>query len=179
MAFTYDITTDRGRIRRLVGDTILDTGALPDGVNFSDAEIDEFFSMEGNHIQRAAALALESLASAWAAEAGRYRSGPEDEQSLQAVAFGDRAAMLRNVYGWNTADDSTAAPPYPANMTDWQLSTSFNGWEIITNTSDLIQDEDVLTVANGEIYVVKRHKPWPSRSGKDGFVHMLLMERGA
>lgn len=109
MAFTYEITTNRGRIRRLVGDAIEDMGALPDGVNFQDAEIDEFFSMEGNHIQRAAALALESLESAWAAEAGRYRSGPEDEQSLQAAAFGNRAARLRAVYGWNTADDSAAA----------------------------------------------------------------------
>jgi hypothetical protein len=56
LAFTYDITTDRGKTR----------GIIPDRVAadyfFEDDEIDAFLTMEGS-IKCAAALALETLAS--------------------------------------------------------------------------------------------------------------------
>ena len=109
MAFTYDITTTSGRIRRLIGDTVEDNGALPDGANFTDAEIAFFYENEGNHVQRGAAAGLEALAAAWAAHEGSYRMGPEDEESSSSAAFAARAEMLRKVYGYNKADDSAAA----------------------------------------------------------------------
>lgn len=109
MAFTYDITTSTGRIRRLIGDTVANNGALPDGANFDDDEISFFYESEGSHIQRGAAAGLEALAAAWATYEGRYRMGPEDEESTSSSAFAARAEMLRKVYGYNKADDSAAA----------------------------------------------------------------------
>jgi hypothetical protein len=57
MAFTYDISTDRGKVR----------GIIPDRVAadyfFEDDEIDAFLSMEGSSIKKAAALGLETMAS--------------------------------------------------------------------------------------------------------------------
>ena len=109
MAFSYDISTTNGRIRRLVGDTIENEGALPGGRNFTDAEITAFYELEGSHIQRGAAAALEALAAAWAAHEGRYREGPVDEESLSSTAFAARAEQLRRVYGYYTAGDDAAA----------------------------------------------------------------------
>lgn len=57
MAFTYDTSTTTGKIRLLIFDT--------DSTNyvFEDAEIDVFYDVEGSSIKRAAALALETMAS--------------------------------------------------------------------------------------------------------------------
>lgn len=57
MSFTYDPSTDAGKVRMLCTDR--------DSANqiFSDTEIDAFLSMEGSSVRRAAALALETIAS--------------------------------------------------------------------------------------------------------------------
>lgn len=57
MAFTYDTTTDTGKIRLLIFDT--------DSTNyvFEDAELAVFYDIEGDSLKRAAALALETMAS--------------------------------------------------------------------------------------------------------------------
>lgn len=109
MAFTYDLDTTTGRIRRLIGDTEKDAGPLPDSANFSDAEVNFFYELEGSHVQRGAAAGLEALAAAWAAHEGRYREGPVDEESLSSTAFARQAAQLRNVYGYNKAGNDAAA----------------------------------------------------------------------
>lgn len=61
MAFTYDPTTDRGKVRLLIQDTDETYGFYP------DADIDAFLTMgedcEGDTVFHAAALALESWAS--------------------------------------------------------------------------------------------------------------------
>lgn len=56
MAFTYDLTTDVGLARLLIPDT--------DWANavFSDEEITAFVALEAGSVRRAAALALESIA---------------------------------------------------------------------------------------------------------------------
>lgn len=56
MAFTYDITTLRGQVRRLINDVY---SADP---IFDDAEIDFFLAAEINSLKRAAALAYETIA---------------------------------------------------------------------------------------------------------------------
>lgn len=56
MAFTYDVSTARGKVRMLIPDS--STASYV----FDDAEIDAFLSMEGD-VRRATALALETLAS--------------------------------------------------------------------------------------------------------------------
>lgn len=57
MAFTYDTTTDRGRVRMLITDR---NEASP---IFQDDEIDAFLALEDDSVRRAAALALETIAS--------------------------------------------------------------------------------------------------------------------
>ena len=56
MSWTYDTTTDRGKVRLLATDV--------DSSNqiFSDAEIDTFLTLEDSNIKRSAALALETIA---------------------------------------------------------------------------------------------------------------------
>ena len=56
MAFTYDITTDRGKVRALCTDT--------DSTNytFNDAEIDAFIALQPANLFVAAALAAETWA---------------------------------------------------------------------------------------------------------------------
>lgn len=57
MAFTYVVSTDRGRCRLLIMDVTAATYV------FEDDEIDTFLVMEGSSVKRAAALALETIAS--------------------------------------------------------------------------------------------------------------------
>lgn len=56
MAFTYDVSTDRGKVRMLTPDSSATNYV------FEDAEVDAFLSLEGD-VRRAAALALETIAS--------------------------------------------------------------------------------------------------------------------
>lgn len=71
MAFTYDTTTSRGRVRLKIGDT--DTSDSTKQI-FDDDEIDAFLAMENNEVLGAAAAACESLASATARSAVMYRA---------------------------------------------------------------------------------------------------------
>lgn len=56
MAFTYDPTTDRGRVRLLATDRDEATAI------FADDEIDAFLAMESSSVRLAAAVALETIA---------------------------------------------------------------------------------------------------------------------
>jgi len=55
--FTYDPTTDRGRVRMLITDRNAATEI------FNDGEIDAYLLMMGSNVLRAAALALMTIAS--------------------------------------------------------------------------------------------------------------------
>jgi hypothetical protein len=57
MTFTFDLTTEAGKVRLLIPDKV-DEGHL-----FEDDEIDAFLELEGNNRKRATALALETAAS--------------------------------------------------------------------------------------------------------------------
>jgi len=57
MAFTYDLSTDRGKVRLLCTDSVAAYEI------FSDDEIDSFLTLESSGIKKAAALALETIAS--------------------------------------------------------------------------------------------------------------------
>ena len=57
MAFNYDLSTARGKVRLLVPDRV-STDYL-----FQDDEIDAFLSVEDSSVKRGAALALETIAS--------------------------------------------------------------------------------------------------------------------
>lgn len=57
MAFTYDVATERGKVRLMIPDKV-EAGHL-----FEDDEVDAFLAMEGANLKRATALALETAAS--------------------------------------------------------------------------------------------------------------------
>lgn len=109
MSFTYDPTTDRGKVRLEINDKVYEQGPLPNSQNYQDNEIDYFLSAEGNHIKRATAAACESLSQAWSAHAGTNRLGPMTHESLQASMFADRASKLREQYGYGSEDGSAKA----------------------------------------------------------------------
>lgn len=56
MPFTYDVSTEAGKVRLLAVDNRFD------GYIFEDDEIDVFLELQSNSIYRAAALALETIA---------------------------------------------------------------------------------------------------------------------
>ena len=102
MDFTYDITADSGKVRRLIGDVTDGTDVLPTGENFADDEIAFFLTEEGDNIYRAAAAAFEALAAAWSSVAGSLRLGVETERQEQAAAYREQAKVLRDRHGFNT-----------------------------------------------------------------------------
>lgn len=55
MAFTYDNTTSRGKVRLLIGDTVTGTAI------FDDSEIDAFLAMESANYRLAAATAFGAI----------------------------------------------------------------------------------------------------------------------
>lgn len=57
MAFTYDTSTSRGQVRLLIPDRAVQSAI------FDDTEIDAFLALEGSNVRRAAAMALETIAS--------------------------------------------------------------------------------------------------------------------
>lgn len=125
--FTYDITSidqsikDRSRIRMLIGDTQENAGPRPDSRNFNDTEIDTFLALESGSIQRAAAAALETLASEWAGRASKQSLGPTSIEATQASHYRQQAAEFRRAYG-HTADSKSAGAPEEAgasNIIHW------------------------------------------------------------
>jgi len=82
MACTYDVTTDRGKVRLIIGDT-----SITDCV-FSDVEIDYFLTANSSNINLAAADALE----AWVA---KYTTAPDSEK------IGDYAYTQKTVANLN------------------------------------------------------------------------------
>lgn len=87
MAFTYDLTTDRGKVRLSIGDTVENAGPRPDKRNFTDAEIDYLISTETAGNTAAAAFGFELLASEWAAYTIQEREG---EVSFDAKEVSDQ-----------------------------------------------------------------------------------------
>jgi len=99
MAFTYDLSTDLGMTRLLIGDTTENSGPKPDGTNLSDAEITALYTREGNDVGRTAAACCEVLARFWA-RAADIQVGPRREDLSQvAERWAQQAKELRAQYG--------------------------------------------------------------------------------
>jgi hypothetical protein len=90
MAFTYDVATSRGRVRLLITDTDGDHAI------FTDAEVDAFLALESSSVKRAAATALDQIASSEALVQKRIKlldlstDGPSVAKALR-----EHAALLR------------------------------------------------------------------------------------
>lgn len=100
MSFTYDPTTDPGRVRMLIPDR------TDDGHAFEDEEIEVFLALEGGNVRRAAALALETCASDQALTLKVVRM-PDLSTDGRAVseALLQRAAALRSQAAESEAGD--------------------------------------------------------------------------
>lgn len=104
MGFTYDLTSNIGKIRLLIGDTVVNVGVKPDGTNYSDEEIQVFLDRNGNDADIAAAELLENLARMWSLEPD-VKMGPVTEsRSDVAENLMTQAEKLRG----QTGGDSTA-----------------------------------------------------------------------
>lgn len=90
MAFTYVISTDRGKVRLLLNDVDQDTAV------FTDDEIDAFLALEGDNVKRAAAQAIDTNADdqALASKVLRTQDVTTDGAKV-ADALRKRAAALR------------------------------------------------------------------------------------
>lgn len=88
MAFSYStsLTTDRDKVRFLIGDTVSGSGPRPSGGNFTNEELDGLITIAGSW-QSAAALACRALATGWMAEAKSIKIGE------YSVTYSDRAKL--------------------------------------------------------------------------------------
>jgi hypothetical protein len=91
--FTYDIGTDRGKVRLLINDTDTD---VADNQCFQDAEVDAFLAIEPTDVRLAAALALDTMAasSAWIDKKVSLMDFTIDGPAV-AASLADRAEKLR------------------------------------------------------------------------------------
>lgn len=103
---TYDLTSDLGRVRFAIGDTVADAGVKPDGTNFSDEELDALLTSEGS-VAGAVAAALEALARMWASMVD-ITVGPRSERLGQVASqYATAAASARSHAATLTPQSST------------------------------------------------------------------------
>ena len=102
MSFSYDIeATDtdylrRSRMRLELGDQRQDpNGMLPEGRNFSNAELDHFYDQESDDLWLSVARAFDSAAAEWAQYPNEIRLGPETQKLTANAYFAGRAQAIR------------------------------------------------------------------------------------
>ena len=100
MAFTYDVSTDRGKVRLLSTDR---KAARP---LFTDDDIDAFLALNGSEVKLAAASALETIASDQVLVLKVIsNNGLTTNGAAVSAALLDRAARLRAEYQQQADED--------------------------------------------------------------------------
>lgn len=122
MAFTYDLTTDVGKVRLEYGDTD------PASVLFQDAELVRFLEVEGNSILGAAAHACEALARRFSRRmdfqtddqafkasqlAGNFAAQAKELRSRTDAGEGTGTVKTKRVDGYSQDIDNESAEPTP------------------------------------------------------------------
>lgn len=110
MAFTYDITTERGKVRLLCTDT--DVAGGVDAQFFQDAEIDFFLAEMGGNRLRAAAIALLTIAAQEVLLLKRIKlldlhtDGPAEATALRELAavYQEKADLAESLEAGGTFD---------------------------------------------------------------------------
>jgi len=125
VAFTYnaDLSADRDKLRRAIGDVTEDSGQLPSGANFTDAELDSFIGEEGTW-QKAVAYACETLGNAWAIAVTFKADDVSVNRSDVSKAWLDMAQKWRAKYGglWRSgAAAVTRADGYSDDVTNIEV----------------------------------------------------------
>lgn len=106
MAFTYRLSTDLGKTRLAIGDTINGAGPRVNGLNYSDEEINVYLTpaiAAGNSYGRAVSQLFRLLAAEWAGKANI--SIGEYKVEYNNVAANYRAAAAE----WDRMTDASGA----------------------------------------------------------------------
>jgi hypothetical protein len=106
MAFTYRLSTDLGKTRLAIGDTVSGAGPRPEGANYSDEEINVYLTpviAAGYSYGRAVVQLLRLLANEWAGRANISIGEYKVEYSATATNF--RAAAAE----WERMTDASGA----------------------------------------------------------------------
>lgn len=114
MTFTYDLTTDIGKVRLYINDRV---NTHDDRAHFSDEEIQTFLTAEGS-VACGAAMALEAWAAEYSSDAdsekiGDYAYSRSIASKMLAAAARLRAnaaaALTAPAFGWGNYDLIAAA----------------------------------------------------------------------
>jgi hypothetical protein len=106
MAFTYSLSSDLGKTRLAIGDTVKSSGPRPAGANYSDEEINVYLTpviAAGYTYGRAVAQLFRLLAGEWAGKA----SVSIGDYSVQYAAVADNYRKAANE--WERMTDATGA----------------------------------------------------------------------
>ncbi len=98
MTFTYTLTTDIGKVRLELGDTVSGDGVKPKSQNLTDEEIQVLLDREGS-VMGAVAAACELLARTWARFASLSAGSLRNDLGTITGQWADRAKELRAQYG--------------------------------------------------------------------------------
>lgn len=89
MAFTYDISTNRGKVRLLVGDKTSSTALL------QDDEVDFFLTTSGNNVYLAASLAADAIAAEFSRKADTTVESVSVKYSQRAEQYRKLSARMK------------------------------------------------------------------------------------
>jgi len=106
MAFTYNLSTDIGRVRLAIGDTVKGSGPRADGSNFSDEELNVYLTpviAAGYSYGRAVSQVLRLLANEWTGKA----SVSIGDYSVQYAAVADN--YRKAAAQWDAMIDASGA----------------------------------------------------------------------
>ena len=123
MAYTYDLTTDTGKVRLLVPDN--------DSSNYEleDAEIEYFLDQAGDNARAAAVSACRWLARKYAKLATFKADGLEVQHSKRAEVYAARADELATEVGGSisliTLDKQDGYHDENGDLTDYQSRTVY------------------------------------------------------
>lgn len=113
--FTYDVNTDRGKVRLLIFDYDEEN---PDVQIFTDVEIDAFLTLENSDIRLAAAQALDTIASreALIQKVIKTQDGFQTDGAKLAAELRARAKSLRE-----QVEEGIGAPEDAWAIAEWVL----------------------------------------------------------
>ena len=106
MSFTYSLSTDLGKVRLAIGDTVNGSGPRPAGTNYSDEEINVYLTpviAAGYTYGRAVAQLFRLLAGEWAGKA----SMSIGDYSVQYAAVADN--YRKAAAEWERMTDASGA----------------------------------------------------------------------
>ena len=131
MSFTYSLSTDLGKVRLAIGDTVSGSGPRPSGANYSDAEINVYLTpviAAGYTYGRAVAQLFRLLAGEWAGKA--------------SVSIGDYSVQYASV-----------ADNYRKAAAEWERMTDASGAVVAggISTGSMILSNSVYSVTDAGV----------------------------